>query len=124
MAGFYNPFQKSPDIGSGMQDMFAKIMQMMMMRKMFGQQQQQQPQMPPQNMPQYPTGAGGFSLGQNQPNAMTMGGQSGMGQMNPMIMRYLMEQRQKGGQSQSGGGQGQFNPQMLMQLLPLLGGLV
>ena len=90
MAGFANPFMKGPDFGGGFQDMFARIMQMMFLRQLMGQQQpqKQQPQAR-QPMPQYPTGTGGFSLGQQQQVPFQMGGQAGMGQMNPMLMQFL-----------------------------------
>ena len=35
---FYNPYQKSPDFGQGINDFVAKLMQMMMMKQVFGQQ--------------------------------------------------------------------------------------
>lgn len=122
MAGFYNPYMKTPDWGQGFQDMSSRMMMMLLMKQLMGQQQpQQQPQMQRQPMPQYPTGAGGLDLSQNIGSLMSMGatpqsmgmGQMGMPQGQPQVPQMGMTPQ---GMSQ----QGQFDPQMLMQFLMMM----
>ena len=99
---FYNPYQKGPDFGQGMGDIAQQIMQILMMQKMFPGQKQQGLQGPLTG-----GGAGGIGAGGMGGGMPGMGG--GMG---------------AGGAGMGAGGAGAaggMDPQMLMQLLKMLG---
>ena len=96
---FYNPYQKSPDFGQGINDFVAKLMQMMMMKQVFGQQGgQQQPGVEASGQAQLGqpgqapmVGAGIGSQQQHQP---TMGaGPPGMAQAG--MAQNMAQQAQK-----------------------------
>ena len=97
---FYNPYQKGPDFGQGMGDIAQQIMQILMMKKMFPGQQQQGLQGPLTG-----GGAGGVGAGGMGGGMPGMGGGMGAGGMGA------------GGAGAAGG----MDPQMLMQLLKMLG---
>jgi hypothetical protein len=97
MANFYNPYSSQPQYGQGISEAIQQFIQMIMMKKMMGGQQQQGQQ-------QIPPGQGAL-MGRT---GMGATGQMGMGQSGM-------------GQAGQAGGQGQIDPQMIIQLLQMLG---
>jgi len=104
---FYNPYMKSPDWGSGAQDIISQLMQMMMMNRMFPQNKTtEQTDVGPQGMPPPMSnippvqGAGQQILGGAPQGMPPTGGPGGspMPQVDPqmmqMIMQMLMQQQQ------------------------------
>ncbi len=95
--GFYSPYQKGPDIGSGINDLVSQLMQILMMKKMFPGQETSVGQTPlpqsPQN-PSMPMNRMGGGMGQN---VMNQAPQS-MGGIDPMMIQKIMQMlRMQGG---------------------------
>ena len=86
---FYNPYQKSPDFGQGINDFVAKLMQMMMMKQVFGQDKKQEVAAQGEGQLGGPQGRVGGQMfgGQPSPQAQAQGGGPppgmGAGQMMP-----------------------------------------
>ena len=113
MSPFYNPYMKTPDWGSGIQDIVGQLMQIMMMNKMFPQSKTTEtPEMGPQGMPM-PRHGMAMQAGA-QPQA---GGQPPTG--GPPMTAQLLQGAAPSGMPPTGGPP-QMDPQMMQMLMQML----